>query len=166
MSTPSGIIIARHLQSSLPKCSNAFIKRFCFSCFSPSCALQFFCSISLSREPLFRRRSLRRFKNLDNAWDRVFSWVGHYCLPNWNCLNTALLCKQPRGDSHFHGHVSPIICCNISKRQHLILWFFSLFGLSGFAYPPKVDSYAFFNVLGHVVSLLSHFSLEFQLKVL
>ena len=26
------------------------------------------------------------------------------------------ICKRPRGDSHFHGHVSPFFC-NISKRQ-------------------------------------------------
>ena len=72
------------------------------------------------------RRSVRRFRG-----------AFRLC-----CVSPAFLCKRPRGDSHFHGHVSPIFC-NISKRQYLILWLFSFFGLSGFAYPPKVDSFIF-----------------------
>ena len=44
--------------------------------------------------------------------------------------------------------------------------FCSFFGLSGFVYPPKVDSYAFSVFSDMYLSLLSHFPLDFQLKVL
>ena len=40
---------------------------------------------------------------------------------------------------------------------------FSFFGLSGFAYPPKVNSYAFSNVLGHVSLLLGQYFMDMTL---
>ena len=80
------------------------------------------------------------------------------------------LCKRPRGDSHFCGHVPPMFCnmlpffFYLSPAQILDSLFFSFFDRSGCVYTPNVDGYPFFNVLNHRI-LLSHITHEFQTKL-
>ena len=57
------------------------------------------------------------------------------------------LCKRPPGDSHFRGHVSPMICnmwpffFYVTCADTWFSDFFPFFDRSGCVYPPKVNAY-------------------------